>query len=705
LTSGGLGVASVGQVVNTLARKHTEKRYSWEKTPCYLPGKPIAPDIDKSLQANSERLLTWSASCQEKGLSMKSRSFLRHLISALGAFTTAACFLAGSPLGFGQEQKSEPAAPAPVFRVTTRLVTVDVVAKDKHGHTVPNLTAEDFRIFEQVAQKRGQHEEKIAGFLAVNHEAIVASSQQHAVKMPAGVYSNLVTTRLTVPPTILLLDGLNTEGDSGTQARHQMVKMLASIPPDTPVAVFILGHDLVLLQSFTQDPSLLSAAAKKVMDTNLDNGGIGVDPHDDAFSLSNQTNDMFGGDDEALPGAAASNTSTQGGGPPAAAGHPDGPPGGALQSAEIRRFEKEIFAADTDMRVRETLDALRAIARHVSGYPGRKNLIWISTSFPMTIAPDATAQNNTSLSGTRNYDDMVAAATNALADAKVSVYPVNPAGLQTQSFFMATKAPATASYGTAPYAEARTLNRESQARFSDQESMTQVAEQTGGKICINNNDLGDCVKTAVEEGSTYYELSYYPDASNWHGEFHHIVVKSARPGLELSFRQGYYARAEVEPKEKDKSGNDPQLQGAACEDLLTSTSVLVVAQALPPDKPGLAKYFMSIDPRMLTFSAGDDGKRDLKMAVAICGYDRTGKALQYFQQNVDQQFAEKDYASLHGVPHVIQFAPREGTARVRLVVRDSASGQMGSLDMPYAAPASPVPAATNNVSLPPGARN
>jgi hypothetical protein len=57
LTSGGLGVASVGQVVNTLARKHTEKRYSWEKTPCYLPGKPIAPDIDKSLQANSERLL------------------------------------------------------------------------------------------------------------------------------------------------------------------------------------------------------------------------------------------------------------------------------------------------------------------------------------------------------------------------------------------------------------------------------------------------------------------------------------------------------------------------------------------------------------------------------------------------------------------------------------------------------------------------
>jgi len=410
---------------------------------------------------------------------MRPHSFTRRFISASGALATLTILLTGSPL-IGQQAKPDTtSSEAPVFRVTTRMVTVDVVAKDKHGHTVPNLTAQDFQVFEQVAQKRGEHEEKIAGFLAVNHEAIVASSQQHAIKMPAGVYSNLVTTRLTVPPTILLLDALNTEGDSGTQARHQMVKMLASIPPDTPVAVFILGHDLVLLQSFTQDPALLRDAAKKVMDTNLDNGGIGVDPHDDAFSLSNLSNDMFGGDDEA-PSGAVLNTSSPGGPPPAMAAGPDGPAGGALQSAEIRRFEKEVFAADTDMRVRETLDALRAIARHVSGYPGRKNLIWISTSFPMTIAPDATAQNNTSLSGTRNYSDMVAAATNALADAKVSVYPVNPAGLQTQSFFMATKAPATASYGTAPYAEARTLNRESQARFSDEESMAQVARETGG---------------------------------------------------------------------------------------------------------------------------------------------------------------------------------------------------------------------------------
>ena len=615
----------------------------------------------------------------------------------------AIVFYASGSLLQAQDAKSETAnAAVPTFRVTTRMVTVDVVAKDKHGHPVPGLTAEDFEIFEQVpTNKKKDQEEKISGFLAVNHEAIVASSKQSRMqKLPAGVYSNLVTTRLAVPPTILLLDALNTESDSGTQARQQMVKMLASIPADTPVAVFILGHDLTLLQSFTRDPQLLHEAALKVMNTNIENGGLATDPHDDPNSMVNQTLEMFGGDDEAQAQTAVAGSSKS------SAGAPSGPMGGDAQIAELRRFEKENFAVDTDLRVRVTLDALRTIARHVSGYPGRKNLIWISTSFPMTITPDSWASNNMGFEGNRNYGDLVAGATNALADARVSVYPVNPAGVQTQSFFQATKPPAQPGYGQQPYAEARNLNRESVARFSSVESMTEVAQQTGGSVCVNNNDLGDCVKTAVEEGSTYYELAYYPDASNWHGEFHRIIVKSKRSGVDLSFRQGYYARAgESAVKEADKSGKDPQLNQAACADLLTATSILVVAQALAPDKPGLAKYFLSVEPRMLTFTPGDDGKRDLQLDVAICSFDQSGKPLQYFQQHVEKKFDEKDYAALRGVPHGIEFAPLAGTARVRLVVRDSASGAMGSLNVPYAPPSAAAAAVTASPSTPPSGKN
>jgi VWFA-related protein len=585
--------------------------------------------------------------------------------------------------------RSETSQPLTTLKVTTHMVTVDVVAKDKHGNILPNLTANDFQVFEQVLPKKKDLPQKITGFLVVNPATIAAASHNPGPKFPAGIYTNLISTRLSVPPTILLLDGLNTEADVGMQERRQMVKMLASIPPDTPVAVFMLGRDLVLLQGFTKDPKVLREATNRVL--AMDNDGMSVDPHDDPNSLSHQTESMFGADSDARPSTLSSNPGKGG-----VSASPTGPPGGELQIAALERFEKENVAADTNMRVRITLDALRTIARNVSGYPGRKNLIWISSSFPLTIAPDADAAHNLGFQANDDYEWLVRSTTNALADAKVSVYPVNPAGVQTQSAYQATKAPQLLTYGPRTYNEGRSLDRENEARFSSQQSMTEVADQTGGKICVNDNDLSDCVKTAMEEGSSYYELAYYPDAGDWHGEFHRIIVKTDRPGVQLSFREGYYAHgAEPIKNEKDKAGNDPQMEDAACRDMLTSTSVLVVARTLPPDKAGEVKYYLAIDPHMLTFSPQPSGGRELRMDLAVCSFDSAGKPLQYLQDKVDQKFGEQEYASLHGVPHVIEFAPKQGTARVRLVVRDTASGQLGSLDVPYTPAENSSPAASN----------
>ncbi len=601
-----------------------------------------------------------------------------------------------SSLLVGQEQASKPAGasgtgtrPATTqqtkssspLKVTTHLVTVEVVAKDKRGDIMRDLSAKDFQVFEEVLPKKNQHEQKISDFEAVNHAGGANSKPTAAPKIPAGVYTNLVTTRLPVPPTILLLDGLNTDVDSGMQARRQMVKLLASVPPDSPVAVFTLGRELRLLQSFTKDPKLLREAAQHVL--SMDNAGLAtIDARDDPNSLSNLTQSMFGqpGQDEAPPQPAQSSAS-------AAAG-PSGPPGGELQMRVIEQFEKEVFAASADIRVRTTLEALRAIARHVSGYPGRKNLLWISSSFPIAIGADPTAQHNLGFEGVRDYEREVASTTNALADAKLAVYPVNPAGVQTQSYFQASSRPVGVSAGAVPYAERNALRRESLARFSSEESMTDVAQQTGGKVCLNNNDLADCVQTAMAEGSSYYELSYYPDAGDWRGEFHRIIVKSSRPGVHLTYRQGYYARSTESTMNADEksAGNDPQLQDAACQDLLTSTSVLLVARQIPPDQAGQVKYFMAIDARMITFAAVDETSHEVRLSLAVCTFDRTGKPLQYLQDKREQKFNEKEFAAVktRGVAHAIQFAAKPGTARVRLLVRDSFSSSLGSVDIPYA---------------------
>src|SRR2546425_5532522 len=116
----------------------------------------------------------------------------------------------------GASQEKNQAQPRPpqqeppaVLKVTTRLVTVDVVARDRHGNPVRDLTVNDFQIVEQAGSHKDQ--QRIASFRLLDRAmAKGPDSEREALQLPAGVYTNLVTTKsLSAPPTILLVDGLN----------------------------------------------------------------------------------------------------------------------------------------------------------------------------------------------------------------------------------------------------------------------------------------------------------------------------------------------------------------------------------------------------------------------------------------------------------------------------------------------------------------
>jgi VWFA-related protein len=574
------------------------------------------------------------------------------------------------------QEKSQPQSrpsqqePPAVLKVTTRLVTVDVVARDRHGNPVRDLTANDFNISEQAGSHRDQ--QKIASFRVLDRAMAKApDSEKAALQLPAGVYTNLVTTKnLSAPPTILLVDGLNTDATTQLQVRQKMVRLLASAPSDVPMAVFLLSRELRLLQSFTTDTKLLHAAADRALSleaTNLQ----AKDARDDTLSHSSLLEQMAGAEGQSdIPGE-----------PPP----PDSNSNAllAMRALQLQRFEREQYAETMDIRVKLTFDALRMIARHVSGYPGRKNLIWLSSAFPLAITPDANLSMVAKFSGMRNYGADMTAVASALTDAQIAVYPVDPRGMETQALFDPE------SRGKSnPFSEGATLNRESTVRFSTQESMQNLAQQTGGKVCLNDNDLSECVKRAIDDSSSYYELSYYPTDKNWHGEFRRISVKTVRPGVQLSFREGYFAReADATISAKDAKDTDAHLSQAACNDFLTATSILVEASALPPDQPGQTKYFLVIDPNALSFGAPDGGVRNVQIELATCMFNARGLPLQYNRQSIGQKFTETEYQSIkaHGVSHTISFVPKPETARIRLLVCDTRTGMIGSVDLPYPA--------------------
>jgi len=598
-------------------------------------------------------------------------------------FPCTLCFLAVIKFATAQIAAQQPAASAPnnpgntsqatepvvTLKTATRMVTIEVVVRDRQGHPVPGLSAKDFQLFEQIPPKNDQHLQTISAFQAVTLEGIRAASKG-LPQMPPGVHSNLVDMqKMSAPPTVLLIDGLNTSVTSQMQIHHQMVKMLYALPPDVPTAVFLMDHSLHFLQGFTTDPKLLRAAVSKAL--SLDTTLQVADARDDPNSASSVTEDIA----RDIP--LSPNT-----------------------LAIVQTFDREIFSATMDIRVRETLDALNGIARYLSGYPGRKNLLWVSSSFPVMIAPDS----DTKFSGMRVYEGQMSDVAHALAGSSVAVYPMDPLGLSASTNFDVSKR-LSANQAGPGRGFGQSVMREANNWDTSHDSMRLLAEESGGRICVNNNDLVDCVKTAVNDGLSYYQLAYYPDKGDWHGEFHRVIVKTSVGGVHLAYREGYYAKAEGDASANDKDAlarSEAELQGAACGDLVGATSILVMAQAMPPEQPGQARFFMAIDPTTITFPSSPTGDRNLQLTFAFCTFDNTGKPLQYSFQNVDQKLTTQEYTavSTHGISHPLVFSPNPAAVRVRLLVRDRVSGHMGGVDLPYAAPAVAPAAASGDAARP-----
>jgi hypothetical protein len=72
-------------------------------------------------------------------------------------------------------------------------------------------------------------------------------------------------------------------------------------------------------------------------------------------------------------------------------------------------------------------------------------------------------------------------------------------------------------------------------------TMIAMADATGGRSFTNTNDLSKAVATAIDEGSNFYTLTYTPTNSMRDGRLRKIKVQVDRPGLKLTYRQGYYA--------------------------------------------------------------------------------------------------------------------------------------------------------------------
>lgn len=572
----------------------------------------------------------------------------------------SAMFIAGRAASQSAPSAQQPGTQQPgssqsgyVLKVTTRLVTVDVTATDSHGNPVRDLKPEDLQVFEErKAQQKIEHFEYFEKLKGAGSPDASAPD----IRKRADVFSNqLPLDQLKVPPTVLLVDSLNTQASSQQQGHAHMLQLLRTLPQDTPIAVFLLGSSLKILQGFTSDGRLLRAA--------LDQAVVGTttmkDPRDDPNSTSNFITATNGGfiSGPGLPGAVG----------------------------EIQDYEKEEYAMNFDLRAKGTLGALAQIGQYLSGIPGRKNLIWVSESFPISIAPDPDTGNN-AFAGIREYADQVKTVANFLTDAQVAVYPLDVLGLQANQALSASQnLNLPQAMMTGPKVAAR-LNHEDTERLQDQGTMDELAQDTGGKACKNSNDLAGCVMTALKDSSSYYEMSFYPQNVNWDGRFHKIVVKTSRPGVKLTYRRGYYA-LDAASLAKKQQPEDHLRQ--ACADLLPSTAISLTVQPLPPgpseNSQGGLQYMLMISAAGLT-SAQEGDKYSLNVRMADCEFGQKATIFKFNEKELTKTVSADVFRSWQskGIPDRVALEPAADTQRIRFVILDVSSGLTGAIDVPVA---------------------
>jgi hypothetical protein len=74
-----------------------------------------------------------------------------------------------------------------------------------------------------------------------------------------------------------------------------------------------------------------------------------------------------------------------------------------------------------------------------------------------------------------------------------------------------------------------------------QQTLSDLAEGTGGFLVANANDFGKAVERLATDIRGYYEIQYSPAVVSFDGGFRRITVKVARKDVVLQSRQGYFA--------------------------------------------------------------------------------------------------------------------------------------------------------------------
>jgi len=536
------------------------------------------------------------------------------------------------------------------FSVRVNLVPIRVVVRDAHGHAVPNLHQEDFRVFED------RKLQLISHFSVETPPATPQSLSETSSPHPAD--SEKAPAPLVRPARFVALLFDDVHLPFGELARIRNIVddyVKGSFQPSDRFAVFTISGQSQT--DFTDDRAKLHEALLGVQPRPVTAGsatGVGDCPSINYFQadlIINQhdlqaitvaTNDAlaceFNNDQRFLNAAQ-----------------------GAAQGMALH------ILTTADVQTQYSFQRLKEIVRRMTAVSGQRLIVLMSPGF---------------LIPTREYD--LSEVIDNAARSNVMVSTLDARGLYTVDASPDISAQPTGDPSVAGFNTSYRLQQAS--RQSD--VLWSLADGTGGQRFANSNDLVSGFRGLVSAPDTSYLLGFVPQNLKYDGHFHSLKVElTSKEKYTVQARSGFYAPKRVEtPADVAKQEIE---EAVLSQEEQHGLPIQLHTQYYKVDATDAKLAILThVDIGRIRFDKLD-GRNKNELTIVAALFDRNGNFVTATEKVLEMRLRDTTLERLShtGVTVRTSFDVKPGAYLVRLVVRDSQAAQLsaenGVVEIPY----------------------
>jgi VWFA-related protein len=597
-------------------------------------------------------------------------SALAFILVATGLGSTARALATAQPAGTAP--KAEPAASS--FPAQVELVVVDAVVVNKHGQPVVGLKRSDF-----VVSENGQPQ-AISSFETFSAPDTPAADESAVIlPVPQRVATNVAAPARAGRSFAVVYDDAHLSPNQGLIARDAVAGFLKQSLRDGDRVTLATTSGTWWQTTMMAGKDDLLALVSRLEGARPEDATVKMSDFEAMRIMQEDRGSTMDASGLTPPSWVDSSAFD-----PMATYTQEAPGDRPLDVRERvrRRWQKDSACLldclrEVDMVARQlslevttrsqlTLKMLRRVMDAMATVPGRKSLLLVSAGFVWD--PDVAG-----------FKEVIAAARRA----NTALYFIDVRGLRgLQGEMSAQYANATPKMDVGAMAFDAVL---------DAAGADGLAEGTGGFSVRNTNEFGKGMGRISDESRVYYLLGYYPKDTKRDGKFRKLSVSVNRHDVTVRARRGYYATepGQARPASEPEAEAAPEALRAVIDAPVDQGGIPLrltsyVFDAIPGGK---ARVLLAteIDVSRLSFGSGAQ-RTPAQIDMGILVAPRDSSIVPKYNDRIEVT-PPTDLTRENWRPIVREFEIPPGVCQAKAVVRDSASGKVGSVTLRFEVPA------------------